>query len=300
MVIGAGKSGTTALHHYLQQHPQLFVPQHKDPSYLALMHEKPSAAENHPKGLAYYPFAIYHAEEYIALYHKAEPEQLTGDVSTMYLYHKQAAENIRKYRPDAKIIAILRNPADRLYSRYLHLARDGRHPETPLSQLFDRDSIWWKRNDLIYEGFFYQHLKRYFDRFSPDQIKVFLYEDLQSEEKGLIREMYRFLDVAQDFEPETHIIFNQSGFVKSVWKDRLIGHGSILRRTAETLFPSLLNRLRKHPRSQRMVSQMRAQNLHRPVLDADLRARIIKEIYEEDILKLQTLIGRDLSAWLEV
>lgn len=298
-IIGAGKSGTTALHKYLQQHPQIFIPEHKDPSYLAVMDERPTPPEDDPENLQYHPYAIYEAAAYQALFDPAAPGQLTGDVSTMYMYHPQAAANICRYRPDIKIIAILRNPAERLYSRYLHLARDGRQHETPLEQLFEPESIWWRRNDLIYEGLFYQHLKRYYDRFEPEQIKVFLYDDLKADEAGLIRQIFDFLGVEREVQPETDIRFNQSGIVKHAWKDYLIGHRSILRRSAEAVSPGLVQRMREHPRLQRLVSQMRAKNLERPPLNPELRERIINEIYKQDLLELQSLIGRDLSHWLE-
>lgn len=297
-IIGAGKSGTTALHKYLQQHPQIFIPEHKDPSYLAVMQETPVAPEDDPQGFHHHPYAIYDEAAYLALFEPAGAEQLTGDVSTMYLYHPDAAENIRRHRPGLKLICILRNPADRLFSRYLHLARDRRDHETPLDQLFDRDSVWWHRDDLIREGRFYEHLKRYYDRFGREQIKVFLYDDLKADEQGLLRDIWDFLGVDASFTPETEIRFNQSGVIKHAWKDYLIGHPSLLRRSAEAVAPGIVDRMRKHPGLQRMVSRMRAGNLERPDFDPALRQRITDEIYREDITKLQTLIGRDLSHWL--
>lgn len=299
MLIGAGKSGTTALQNYMQQHPQIFIPRHKDPSYLALIGEKPPQPGDDPEGLNYHPYAIYDSEEYLALFEPAEAGQLAGDISTMYMFHSKAAENILQYCPEAKIMAILRHPADRLYSRYLHLARDGRHHETPLETIFDRSSIWWRRNDLIHEGLFYQHLKRYYDRFDASQLKIFLYDDLQADEEGLTREIWRFLGIDEDFVPDAGIRFNQSGIVKNAWKDYLIGHPSILRRSLEAIAPGLVQRMRDHAGLQRIVSRLRSKNLERPDFDPVVRKRITKEIYREDILHLQKLINRDLSHWLE-
>lgn len=300
MLIGAGKSGTTALHYYLQQHPQIFVPSHKDPSYFAMMDELPAESEDDPDEMNHHPSAIYDAEQYQNLFTEAGSGQLTGDVSTMYLYHPKAAENIRIYRPGAKFIAILRHPADRLYSRYMHLARDGRHHITPLNQIFDRNSIWWRRNDLINEGFFYKHLKRYFDQFDSSQILVLLFDDLKRNENDLIRQIWSFLDVDEHFVPETEVRLNQSGIVKHAWKDYLIGHPSILRRSLEAIAPGIVQRMRDHPKLKRVVSELRSKNLDRPDFDPELRRKITDEIYQDDILKLQSLIGLDLSHWLNV
>ncbi|MCF8218512.1 MAG: sulfotransferase domain-containing protein [Bacteroidales bacterium] len=299
LIIGAGKSGTTALYKYLQQHPQVFMPTTKEPDFFALEGETPTDPKNDPEKLHYYPQAVYDAEEYQNLFQEAKEDQLTGEASTLYLYKEGTHEKIKQYRPDIKMIAIFRNPAERLYSRYLHLARIEEQPEGPLENIFDKSTIWWRRNDLIYEGFYYQHLSKYFHLFKPEQIKIFLYEDLKQDDLSVIKEVYEFLGVDDQFQPDTSIRFNESGFIKNKWKEYLFGNQSIIRRMTEKIAPGFVQNLRKNPQWQKKVKQLRRQNLDRPEMSKELKQRIIDDIYKKDILKFQELINRDLSHWLK-
>lgn len=299
MIIGAGKSGTTALAKYLDQHPEVFMSPVKEPDFFAVEGQTPVDPEDDPERLYYYPQAVYNAEEYLKLFDDATPRMKTGEASTMYLYKPGAPERIKKYKPDVKMIAIFRNPAERLYSRYLHLARVNELPDQNLENMFDHSSIWWRRHDLLFEGFFHQHLSRFYDLFSHDQIKVFLYDDLKKDDMAVIQEIYRFIGVDDTFTPNTDIRYNQSGFVKNKFKEALIGNNSVIRRSVQAIAPALVNKMRNSQFMQQKLNKMRKQNLHRPELEPTLKQRIIDEIYKEDILKFQDLIKRDLSHWLK-
>ncbi|MCF8332344.1 MAG: sulfotransferase domain-containing protein [Bacteroidales bacterium] len=300
MIIGAGKSGTTALAKYMGQHPEVFMSPIKEPDFFALEGQTPVDPKNDPERLYYYPQAIYNAKEYLQLFQDAEPGMKTGEASTMYLYKPGTPERIKKYKPDVKMIAIFRNPAERLYSRYLHLARVNELPDKNMENMFDQSSIWWRRHDLIYEGFFHQHLSRFYDLFPKEQLKVFLYEDIKNDVISVIKEIYRFIDVDDTFMPNTEIRYNQSGFVKNKFKEALIGNNSIIRRSVQAIAPALINKMRNNQYMQKKLNKMRKQNLHRPELDQELKQRIIDDIYKDDILKFQDLINRDLSKWLKV
>lgn len=299
MIIGAGKSGTTALFKYLQQHPEVFMPRVKEPDFFAVEGQTPVDPKDDPEMLYYYPQAIYDADEYLKLYEEAGENMKTGEASTMYLYKPGAPERIKKYKPDVKMIAIFRNPAERLYSRYLHLARDNQEPEGPLENMFDKNTIWWRRHDLLFEGFFYQHLSKFYELFDASQLKVFLYEDLKNDTQQVIHDIYNFLGIDENFQPETDIRYNESGLIRNKIKDYIIGNRSIIRKSVEAIAPGLVQNLRDNPRWQKKVKEMRRKNLERPEMSRELKQRIIDEIYKEDILKFQKLINRDLSHWLK-
>lgn len=299
MIIGAGKSGTTALFKYLQQHPNVFMPRVKEPDFFAVEGQTPVDPKDDPEMLYYYPQAIYNADEYLELFNEAGDHVKTGEASTMYMYKPGAPERIKKYKPDVKMIAIFRNPAERLYSRYLHLARDGQEPQGPLENMFDKSTIWWRRHDLLFEGFFHQHLSKFFDLFEKDQLKIFLYEDLKNDTQRVIKEIYQFIGVDDSFQPETGIRYNESGIIKNKFKDYIIGNRSLIRRSVEAVAPGFVQNLRDNPRWQKKVKDLRRKNLERPQMSKELKQRIIDEIYKEDILKFQTLINRDLSHWLK-
>ena len=300
MIIGAGKSGTTALANYLAEHPQVFMSKIKEPDFFALEGQSRVPLEEDPERLYHYPQAVYTKEDYLKLFEDAEEGMKTGEASTMYLYKPGAADRIKKYRPNVKMIAIFRNPAERIYSRYLHLARVDELLDPELENMFDKSTIWWRRHDLVFEGFFYQHLSKFYDMFPKEQIKVFLYEDLRKDDIAVIQEIYRYVGVDDTYVPDTSIRYNQGGFVKNKFADSLIGNRSILRKSAQKIAPALLNKMRKSLTMQKAINEMRKKNLDRPPLDKELKSRIINDIYREDILKFQDLIGRDLSHWLNV
>ena len=212
----------------------------------------------------------------------------------MYLYNPAAPKRIKHYIPQVKMIAIFRDPVERLYSRYTHLARENRQPTPQFASALDRKSIWWQRNDLIQEGFYYTHLKRYFEQFNRNQIKVFLYDDLSSNPKRLLADLYRFLQVDVSFAPEVSIRYNQSGRIKNRIVESLIGQDNIVRKYC----PHLADTAKSSLFMQRFVMNMRKRNLEKPHLDPELRTRLIEQVYRREIMKFQDLIQRDLSRWL--
>ncbi len=297
LIIGAGKSGTTALHKYLRQHPQVFMPELKEPCFFAVEGQTPVDPAQDPEEHFHYPQAVYTLDQYQELFREARIDQVAGEASTMYLYKPGVAERIKHYVPNVKMMAIFRNPAERLYSRYLHLARVNRLPDKNLENIFDKKSVWWKRHDLVYEGFYYKHLKKLYQMFDHEQIKIFLYEDMK--EEGFYKEVYDFLGVDNTFVPQTDVRYNRSGFIKNRFVDYWIGDNSLPRRMVESVSPAVVRAMRNSHILQKTVNRLRNRNLDRPKMENSLKQRIINEIYEDDLIRLQELIGRDLTHWMK-
>ncbi len=123
LVIGAGKSGTTSLHEYLKQHPQIFMAR-KEPNFFAYENLDPSTLDD-PDDREHYAQSFVSPESYLNLFAEAREGQLRGEVSNTYISKDGAWANIQRRLPEVKLIAILRHPAKRLFSRYTHLLRDG-------------------------------------------------------------------------------------------------------------------------------------------------------------------------------
>ena len=189
LVIGAGKSGTTSIDKYLHQHPEVFVPARKEPNFFGYEMIRETDLRQNPDDLAHYRRSVTSLEQYLGIFAEALPYQKIGETSNTYLYHKDAPLRIRHYIPDVKLIAILRQPADRLFSRFMHLARENRTPTKNFSDCLDRNTIWWQRNDLVREGFYAENLETYFRLFPRENIRVYLYEDLQREPLRTMQEM---------------------------------------------------------------------------------------------------------------
>lgn len=301
LVIGAGKSGTTSIDKYLNQHPDICVPKSKEPNFFGYENMTEADFQGNAEEIAHFKRSVTTLEAYLNIFADAKPNQLRGETSNTYMYHKQAPERIQYYVPDVKLIAVLRQPAGRLYSRYLHLARENRVPTEHFSDCLDQQSIWWKRNDLIKEGFYYKNLLPYFERFPREQIRVYLYDDLQSDMVGVMQDIYKFLGVDATFTPDTSVRYNESGFVKNKWLNKIIGQGGVISKTMRTVLPTeLIQKLKSNTSLKRKMFEMRKKNLHKPGMDPLIRKTLTLDVYGEDIKKLQELIGRDLSHWLKV
>ncbi|MGB3780141.1 MAG: sulfotransferase [Tunicatimonas sp.] len=298
IIIGAGKSGTTSLNNHLSQHPDIYMSSVKEPNFFAYLNVDVNSLDN-LETIKHYNESIRNLDDYLQLFAGARVDQLKGEVSNTYMTMGNSAASIKQHIPNAKIIALLRNPTDRLYSRYLHLARDNRLEEVGLIKegIKDKHSVWWKRNDLIKEGFYYKNLKPYFDLFAPEQIKIILYEEFNNAEVDSLSDIFSFLAVNECFKPKTDAKLNQSGFVKSKTYHNLFGERSVLFSFARTNLPLLYKKLSSSQKLNAMISKLRKRNLHRPVLGADAR-NSISSIYKNDIILLQKLINRDLSRWL--
>lgn len=300
LIIGAGKCGTTSLYMYLKQHPDIFIPKIKEPNFYGYENKAP---ENFGEGLAdrqHFMQSVTRFQDYIALFEDADPGQLKGEMSNTYMYHEQAPERIKHYNPDMKLIAILRQPAGRLYSRYLHLARENRLPTPDFSDSLDRNTIWWKRNDLIREGFYYRNLKPFYELFPRENIKIYLYEDLNDNAPHVLKDIFQFLNVDPGFQPDLTTRFNKSGFIKNKFLNRIYGQKGLISSGFKALFPpGIVEKLKRNSYIQKTVNNLRGKNLEKPKADPRVLNALTQEVYANDIKQLQQLIGKDLSHWLK-
>lgn len=299
LVIGAGKSGTTSLDKYLKQHPEIFIPRVKEPNFYGYEHKTVKDFGGDQAEIAHFNGSVTNLERYLDLFKDATPGQIKGETSNTYLYHEGAPERIKHYNPDMKLIAVLRQPAGRLYSRYLHLARENRVPTEALTDCMDKNSIWWKRNDLIREGFYFKNLSPFYRLFPRENIKIYLYEELNNHSGKVLKDIYGFLNVNPDFQPDISIRYNQSGIIKNKFLNRIYGQDGIITSGLKTLFPkSIVENLKKVSFIQKTLNDLRGKNLEKPMFDPKLRQWLTHEVYKNDIEQLQELIGKDLSHWL--
>jgi len=286
LIIGAAKSGTTALYQYLKQHPQVFMPALKEPRFFA--HENRPPDWRGPGDEIYRAATVTNLVQYVGLFHGADGARAAGEASTQYLYMERAPERIRHYAPRARLVAILRDPAEVAHAVFLHKRREGFEPHRSFERALEEEDarvrdgwspFWFYRR----RGFYYEHLRRYFDAFPREQLKVFVYDDFKRDPRGVMRELYRFIDVDDSFEPDMTHRPNVSGVPRSRALYRWLEKSS-----AREAPPGLKRKL---------LSRLRDWNLPKPRLAPETRARLV-EGYREDILKLQDLLGRDLSRWL--
>ena len=213
-IVGQPKSGTTALHQFLGQHPEIYMSSIKEPHFFCSdFHLESDRAYGKPRF-----FDFRNESSYLQLFAKAGNAKVIGESSTNYLYSQVAAEKIHNFNPEAKIIIILREPAKYLYSLHSHYVKftEENEPDflTALSLEEDRkqEKIASPRvtspSYLYYSQRiqYYQQVKRYCDRFSPEQIKIVVFEEFKSANERIYREILEFLGVDSSFVPEYNAV----------------------------------------------------------------------------------------------
>jgi hypothetical protein len=299
LVIGAGKSGTTSIDKYLHQHPEIFVPRKKEPNFFGYENIRPDELRGNPDDLAHYRNSVTNIGEYLKIFEEALPHQKRGETSNAYLYHENAPARILHYIPKVKLIAVLRQPAERLFSRFMHLARENRIPTKNFADCLDKNSIWWRRNDLINEGFYARHLERYFNLFPPENIRVYLYEDFQDQPLKIMHEIYEWLGVDPSFSPDVTLRYNESGLIRNTFLNKIYGQGGILSRILKSVFPRYYQNLKNNLGLKKKMMDLRRKNLEKKDMDPAIRKALTLDVYAEDIRQLGKLLNRDLSHWLK-
>jgi hypothetical protein len=209
-IVGQPKSGTTALHQFLGQHPEIFMSSIKEPHFFCSdFHLESDRAYGKQRF-----FNFRNESAYLQLFAKANEVKIAGESSTNYLYSQVAAEKIYNFNPDAKIIIILREPAKFLYSLHSHYVKftEENEPDflTALALESERKQEKYTSDRVTSPSYLYysqrvqycQQVKRYYNRFKPEQIKVVIFEDFQSENERVYREILEFLGVNPNFKPE--------------------------------------------------------------------------------------------------
>jgi hypothetical protein len=285
LVIGAAKAGTTSLHWYLGEHPDVFMSPAKDPSFFAYnVDAQGRLLWGEPE---LHAFPVRTQAEYERLFQDVGGATAVGEASTMYLECPQAAERIRQLLPDTRIICSLRQPVDRAYSDYvMYLRQAGRRFEPardldPGAAWADPGSRWMKI------GRYHEQLLRYYERFPRQRIQAVLFDDLQRDPRGFMAELYGFLGVDPAFVPDLDLPHSAGGLPASPLFERLLVRGA---QSAVKPWVPL--------RAANWMRRLRSRTLRpTPPLPAEMRQQLT-EHFRADIVSTSELIGRSLEHWL--
>lgn len=294
LIVGAAKCGTTAVSSYLSQHPQVYLSPIKEPKFIS-SHFLDFPLKGNGDDFVE-SFTVKDIKEYRSLFRNAKRHKAIGEASVENLYYyNKSIPIINAYLNSPKIIIILRNPVDRAFSAYKHLMRDNRETlsfEEALDKEDERKALGyeylWFLKDV---GFYHDQVKAYLDSFS--EVKVMLFDDLQEDTVGFMRELFRFLGVDDTFIPKVEIKFNASGPLKGSFYQLLF---------RATAFKGMLYKffaLNGIPESTMLsvVENIRHSNVQPIHMDPATRAGL-SNLYRKDIQKLGGLLDRDLSFWL--
>jgi len=293
LVIGAAKAGTTALHVYLRQHPQVCMSRFKEANYFISPGRPPRFGGPYDDSILNRD-VLWRREDYLRQFAGVRDEEAIGDVSPRYLSTPEAAESIHHRLPEARIVAILRQPADRAWSHFAMRRRDGFESCATLEEAIAdgprRAAEHWSSGHYFDRGRYASQLSSYFELFPRERFRIYLYDDLSKDPRGLFRDLFGFLGVDSKFVPDMSRRPNPSGDLRNPvlrWFWTRPGARSFLR-------PFLPKSLRK-----RVSSFVIERALIRREMPSETR-RWLTELYRDEVSRLETLIGRDLSAWLPV
>jgi hypothetical protein len=307
-IVGAPKAGSTALYHYLEQHAQIYLSPLKEPNFFASElridnfreSDRPRIRREMRALQAYlqgdlrekrFGGLIATWEDYLQLFRNVSGEVAIGEATPCYLWSETASRNIAQRIPHAKIIMSLRNPADRAFSQYLHMMTTGsvRKPfgELITAALRGEHRFFGPTWPFLEFGQYYEQVKRYMDEFPRSQIHISLYEDLETTPAVLLQDLFSHLGVDANFDVDfsvRHLEPRVPKLATPVYFLKKLGIWSSM----SALAPAVL---RRRLRSQ--IFRARASL----AIGATERSRLV-EYYRDDVMKLQSLIDSDLSAWL--
>jgi len=285
-IVGAPKSGTTAMYHYLGQHPEIFMPEWKEPYYFG--------------SDLWFRKGRFTREEYLALFSPTQDEKRLGEASVLYLYSKRAASEIKEFCPTAKIIIMLRNPVDMIYSWHTELLYQGSEIIADFEDALDESDARKKGSRLpdinLVDCLFYhdipqyaQQVQRYFECFGHKNVHIIIFDDFRSDTATMYQETLAFLGVATNFQPNFQMI--------NPHKRR---RSQAMRRVVRSRrAPLWLRILAPQPIRRALLQVVDRYNTtyeQRPPMDSALRLRLQSE-FAPDVEQLSALLRRDLSDW---
>ena len=299
-IVGHAKSGTTALYEMLKGHPQIFMPELKEPWFFASDMKprfQPIRSGKPPQTL----------EEYKRLFAGAAPGQRAGEASSSYLWSQTAAAAIAAVKPDARIIAILREPASFLRSLHLQLLQSHVEVEKDFKRAIGLEAARREGREiprtshrpqlLQYSDHvrYADQLKRYHDQFPREQVLVLIYDDFRADNEAAVREVQRFIDV--DAEGPIEVLdVNPSIMMRSQRLDDLVyavsvGKGGPVTRAARATIKAALPRRARRG----ALGLTRTRIVHGPPPEADEEfMRQLRVRFKPEVVAISDYLGRDL------
>lgn len=293
LVIGAAKSGTTSLYHFLRQHPDIYLPDIKELNYFGGLIRRIRCCG--PKDQTALARSVLDWRSYENLLMPGENYLATGEISPVYLYDPMAAEEICRVVPECRLIVILRHPAERAFSNFLMMRRDQREPcgsfRRALSKEEKRREAGWEWGWMYKDkGYYGRQLERYFRLFPREQILIFLYEEFVKDPLNCLASICRFIGVNDGFSFQLSARYNESIIKKSMAAEKLLWSDGPMKQTLRRLLPEEWLAWGH--------SRLYKWNRVKPQIPAKIY-RELTESYKDDLLLLQDLIGRDLSSWID-
>ncbi|MFA6635861.1 MAG: sulfotransferase [Candidatus Omnitrophota bacterium] len=291
LVVGAGRSGTTSLHVLLSEHPEIVLP--KEIKETLFWHIISNPNKSQTKHLKRY---IGNIDDYLELFSGTKDNQICGEVTPSYLYyHDFVISNLKKIHPNwknLKIVIILREPVSKVISHFHFVTNHLKIKDKSLKQALQLENKRLKENkclpDLYYldNTMYYKQVKAFQENFK--NLKILFFEDLKNDPSLVMRELCSFLEVDSTFNFSNLEKKHNASIKKMIPKNKI----SEITQNTYRWFP--FKTLIKH-----LIPTRKIYNKLNKKESIDEKTKIkLKELFREDVLSLQKLIGIDLkSKW---
>jgi Sulfotransferase domain len=294
-IVGAPKCGTTALDHFLAAHPDVFM----------------ARKEMHFFG-ADLRFAQHFYRRdlpaYLAEFAAADTNRRAGEASVWYLFSENAAEEMKEFNPDARIIIMLRNPVEMIHSLFYQFFFDGNEQlagfEEALAAEEDRRAgRRLGRQHYFAQGLIYREtarytrqVERYFKAFGRDRVHVIIYDDFAADADTVFRRALEFLGVASHAIQGGSRVINGNKHVKNPILRAVLNDPSLRRAVLATrpLLPQAI--FSALGRTEARLRKLNTASAARAALSPELRRRLNQE-FAPEVEQLSALLGRDLTGW---
>ena len=302
LIIGAMKGGTWSLYEYLAQHPEVFAPDVKEPTFFVDC--APHGMRMPYRGRRTFlkrgeQAAFGTLGSYRQLFRGAEDYAARFEASTSYLSHPPAAKYIKELLPSIKLVALLRNPVDRAYSAYNFQRSFGREPAETFEEALREERAgqrddWWYSWRHLHCGLYAQHLETYRRSFRDDQFLILRSESFFADPTSTCRRILHFIGVDPEYRLPTHRIRNETRIrnplLTAAYRDVFLQ--SSLQGALRAFFPKAVRR----PAAARMRRIVESMGRRPPPMGVTLRSELV-DFFAADIERLGNLVDWDPRAW---
>ena len=293
-VVGLPKSGTTAIYEYLKQHPKVFMSEYKEPRFFATDLHKES---DRFRGKGSF-FPVRNMSDYLKLFESAGDRPVVGEASPHYIISKDAASNIHKFNPSAKILILVREPVDFLQSFHSEMVFNLHETEKDMEKALALESERRKGKNLpesagtpslLYYSEWLRYsdnIRRYLREFPRKQVKIIIFDDFRRDNLGVCRDVYRFLGIDDDFRPSLSDVNPNKelrfAFMKSFLRKPIVW------RAVHSIIP-----VRIYGAIEGIFKRLFTREAPRKNISDEARKRLMRK-YKPEVKKLSRLLGRDL------
>ena len=290
LIVGAAKSGTTSLHNYLNQHPDIYMSEHKEPHFLI----------NSDIGVKRVHKAVIELNDYKEMFMTDDSYKYKGESSVMYLaFPEICIKNIKRFlMKDIKVIIMLRNPVERAFAGYLHNLRYNPSEILSFEDAIDQSEARYHiEKDMtpdtryLHVGMYSSQVKLFVDTFN-ENVHVILYDDYVRDINSCINEVFDFLDVERvPVDTSRRYMVDGWMFKNKILRDLFISQNKIKSIVKKLLSNKVLRNSVKNRLMNLSISKT-------PEMSKKIRDRLVK-YYKDDIIELSELLKRDLGNWLK-